>query len=144
MKKGKAVPLLIMVASKSDLPFLDEGINYLKEQGVVYDIEIGSTHREPELTGDKIVARLKNKNLKVVIAGAATATGLPGIFAGYLINTNIPIYGVRFIANAGQSIIEDATFNISSMPSGVPLSYTGFNKKGVLHACMLATRIIKA
>ena len=136
--------LLVMVASKSDLPFLEEGTGFLEKQDIAFEIVVGSCHREPKKTERKIASRLKNGNLRVVIAGAATATGLPGFFAGHLLGTNIPIYGVRFILNPGQNIIEDATFNTSSMPSGVPLAYTGFNEKGFLHACMLAVRHIKA
>ncbi|HLM84529.1 MAG TPA: AIR carboxylase family protein [Candidatus Bathyarchaeia archaeon] len=137
------VNLLIMIASQNDEPFLRDGVGYLKKNNIAYEIVIGSTHREPEATSVKIVAGLKRRDLKVVISGAATATGLPGIIAGYLIDTNIPIYGVRFTKEPGQSIIEDASFSLSSMPEGVPLAYTGYNEKGVLHACMLAARIIK-
>ncbi len=138
------VHLIIVVGSSSDEPFLSGGLEYLNERGVKYEVIISSTHREPQKTSTKILELLENKNLKVIIGGAASATGLPGIIAGYLKETNIPIFGVRFTKEPGQSLIEDATFNLSSMPSGVPLAYTGFNEKGFLHACMLATRIINA
>jgi 5-(carboxyamino)imidazole ribonucleotide mutase len=138
------VHLLIMVGSSSDEPFLRDGLEYLKRQHIKYEVIISSTHREPQKTSARILKSLENKNLKVIIGGAATATGLPGVIAGYLKETTIPIFGVRFTNDPGQCLIEDATFNLSSMPSGVPLAYTGFNEKGFLHACMLAARIIKA
>jgi phosphoribosylaminoimidazole carboxylase PurE protein len=138
------VHLIIMVGSSSDDPFLRSGLEYLKGCSIKREVIICSTHREPQKTSARILKSLKNKNLKVIIGGAATATGLPGVIAGYLKETNIPIFGVRFTKEPGQSLIEDATFNLSSMPSGVPLAYTGFNEKGFLHACMIATRIINA
>ena len=85
--------LLIMIASQNDEPFLRDGVDYLKKNDVGYEIVIGSTHRDPEGTSAKIIACLKRRDLKVIIGGAATATGLPGIIAGYLKDTNIPIYG---------------------------------------------------
>ena len=144
MKKDTMVHLIIMVGSASDEPFLRSGLEYLKGQNIKHEVIVCSTHREPQKTSAKIIESLENKNLKVIIGGAATATGLPGVTAGYLKETHIPIFGVRFTKEPGQSLIEDATFNLSSMPSGVPLAYTGFNEKGFLHACMLASRIINA
>lgn len=135
--------LIIFIGSKSDEVFLVDGLKFLKEQKIDYELIVSSTHRQPKETAQRITEKLNDKGIKVIIGGAATATGLPGVIAGYLINTNIPVFGVRFIKNPGQNIIEDATFNLSSMPSGVPLAYTGFNEKGFLHACILAKRIIK-
>ena len=136
------VHLIIMIGSANDKPFLGKGLDYLKEQKIKFEIIVASTHREPQKTSEIILKSLKNKSLKVIIGGAATATGLPGVIAGYLKETNIPIFGVRFTKEPGQSIFEDATFNLSSMPSGVPLAYTGYNEKGFFHACLLAARII--
>ncbi len=141
-KENTMVHLIIMVGSTSDEPFLRKGLEYLNEQDVKYEVIVSSAHREPQKTGAKVITLLENKNLKVIIGGAATATGLPGIIAGYLKEMYIPIFGVRFTKEPGQSIIEDATFNLSSMPSGIPLAYTGYNEKGFFHACILATRII--
>jgi 5-(carboxyamino)imidazole ribonucleotide mutase len=135
--------MLIFIGSKNDSVFLKEGLKFLATQQVKYKVFISSVHREPKKTGERIIGLLKNKKLKVIIGGAATATGLPGFIAGYLQETNILIFGVRFTKDPGQCIIEDATFNLSSMPSGVPLAYAGFNEKGFLHACMLAVRALK-
>ncbi|MFA5358225.1 MAG: AIR carboxylase family protein [Patescibacteria group bacterium] len=138
------VHLIIMIGSSSDEHFLHDGLEYLNQHSVKHEVIVSSTHREPQKTNAKIIESLKNKNLKVIIGGAATATGLPGVIAGYLKERSIPIFGVRFTKNPGQSLIEDATFNLSSMPNGVPLAYTGYNEKGFLHACILAERIINS
>lgn len=135
--------LPIFIGSKNDKKFLSEGLKYLKIHKVSYQIIVASTHREPKETGEKIISTLSILKPKVIIAGAATATGLPGVIAGYLINSNVLIFGLRFTKNPGQFILEDAAFNLSAMPKGAPLTYTGFNEKGFLHACILATRILK-
>ena len=135
--------IAIFIGSKNDKPFLDEGLKYLDNKNIEYELIIASVHKEPQKTNNKIQGIIKNQDIEVIIAGAATATGLPGVIAGYLIDKNIPLYGVRFTKNPGQNIIEDATFNISSMPKGVPLAYTGYNEKGFLHACKLAGKIIE-
>ena len=133
-----------MIGSSSDEKFIRDGLRLLKKCQVRYEIIVSSTHREPQKTSEKIIKALRKNNLKVVIGGAASATGLPGVIAGYLKDKSIPIFGVRFTKNPGQSIIEDATFNLSSMPTGVPLAYTGFNEKGFFHACMLAVSVIRS
>lgn len=136
--------LLLMIASESDKVFIKTGLEFLKQQKIPCLTVISSVHRNPVGTNSLITRALKKNELKVIIAGAGTATGLPGVVAGYLAETKIPIFGVRFSKEPGPNIIEDATFNLSSMPSGVPLAYTGYNEKGFLHACMLAVRIIKS
>jgi len=139
---NRIIPILI--GSQNDKAFLDQGLNYLDEQGIKYAVIVTSTHRNPDLVRKKINNISLDQNIRVIIAGAATATGLPGIVAGYLeYNSNkITVLGVRFSKQPGPNIIEDSTFNLSSMPSGVPLAYTGFNEKGFLHACMLASKIL--
>lgn len=135
--------LLIVIGSESDKKFINEGLEYLGKSNINYEVMVSSTHREPLKTSESILKALENSNIKVIISGAATATGLPGIVAGYLKDTRIAIFGVRFIKEPGPGIIEDASFNLSSMPSGVPLAYTGYNEKGFLHACMLAKRAVE-
>ena len=133
--------IFILIASENDRPFIEEGLKHLREKSIKHDVIVGSTHREPEETAEKI-KRVIEMQPAVIIAGAATATGLPGVCAGHLLNTNIPIIGVRFSKNPGTDIIEDASFNLSGMPKEVPLLYAGYNEKGFLHACMMAVRII--
>ncbi|MDH4330741.1 MAG: AIR carboxylase family protein [Candidatus Moranbacteria bacterium] len=135
--------LPILIGSENDKPFLEKGLKYLSENKISYKVIVSSTHRQPKETSEKILELLDNKKVKIIIGGAASATGLPGVIAGYLKETNIMIFGVRFTKNPGPTIIEDASFHLSAMPSGVPLAYTGYNENGFLHACMLAARIIK-
>lgn len=132
--------LPILIGSRSDTKFLEEGLNFLREKGVVHCVYILSVHREPNTAVSEIKKVLK-RNSEAVIVGAAT--GLPGVVAGYFQNKDIPIFGVRFSASHGPAIIEDATFNLSAMPKGVPLAYCGYNEKGFLHACMMAAKLVE-
>jgi phosphoribosylaminoimidazole carboxylase PurE protein len=132
--------ILILIGSKNDEKFLVEGLDYLKKHGITHEVIVASVHRTPRESHAIIEKQLESKQLKVIIGGAATATGLPGIVAGY---AEIPVFGVRFSKEPGPGLIEDATFNLSSMPKDVPLAYTGYNEKGFLHACALAARIAK-
>ena len=134
--------LKIFIGSENDKQFLIEGLDYLKSQNIDNEIIISSVHRDPAMM-PKIVEGIKKRKDKVIIAGAASATGLPGVLSGYLLDTNTVVLGVRFSKESGPNIIEDATFNLSSMPKNVPLSYIGYNEKGFLHACMIDFKILK-
>ena len=133
--------LPILIGSKSDHKFMTEGLTLLKDKGVGHFVMECSVHRKPEEAIITIEGLTKG-NPEVIIAGAATATGLPGITAGYLQKYGILILGVRF-SHEQTSIMEDMAFNLSAMPKGVPLAYCGYNEKGFLHACMMAINLIE-
>jgi phosphoribosylcarboxyaminoimidazole (NCAIR) mutase len=134
--------LPIFIGSESDQKFIVEGIEFLKMCKVPHQVIVLSVHRNSLSAGDKVEEILRRKDVSVIIAGAATATGLPGFVAGCTLRR--VVIGVRFTKEPGQSIIEDATFNLSSMPKLVPLVYSGYNEKGFYHACVMAKRIIEA
>lgn len=134
--------LKIFIGSENDKEFLTEGLNYLKNKGINNEIVVSSVHRNPTMM-PTIVKKIKEQKDKVIIAGAASATGLPGVLSGYLLDTNVVVLGVRFSKESCPNIIEDATFNLSSMPKNVPLAYLGYNEKGFLHACILSSKILK-
>lgn len=123
---------------------MKEGLAFLHSASIVPEITIASVHRGPQHAQRAILAALHDTDVRVIIAGAHSATGLPGVIAGYVIEgcPNILVFGVRFTKEPQLSIMEDAAFGISSMPRGVPLAYTGFNNTGFLHACMLSMHIL--
>lgn len=139
--------LYIFVGSTNDKKFLTLGDNYLFEENISHNTVYTSVHREPNETKRKLDYIFSKKNLSenVLIAGAATATGLPGYIAGYCFEKelNITVLGVRFTKTPSQILIdEDRAFGLSSMPSGPSLAYAGFNEQGFLNACKLAAFII--
>jgi phosphoribosylcarboxyaminoimidazole (NCAIR) mutase len=134
--------LPILIGSENDEKFIDEGIEFLKMCHVPHQVIVLSVHRSSRTAGDRVMEILRRYDVSVIIAGAATATGLPGFVAGCTLKRIV--LGVRFTKEPGQCIFEDATFNLSSMPKCVPLAYTGYNEKGFYHACVVAKRIIEA
>ena len=135
--------LPILIGSENDKSFLNEGLEYLEDHKIPNKVIVSSVHRNPEQIEQIIKVTLNEGKNRFVICGAATATGLPGVVAGHLRDRDIVVLGVRFTKMPGQNIIEDATFNLSSMPKGVPFAYTGYNEKGFLHACMMAVKYFK-
>jgi 5-(carboxyamino)imidazole ribonucleotide mutase len=141
--QGGCMALLpILIGSRSDQKFLEEGLIFLKNRGIGNYVYICSVHRDPREAVCRIEEAIDRKP-EVIIAGAATATGLPGMVAGFAQNRKFPVLGVRFSHQPGAALLEDASFNLSAMPKGVPLAYCGYNQKGFLHACMLAAKLIK-
>ena len=131
----------IFIGSESDRVHLSAGLEFLRKNNLEFEVLVISCHREPEMLPE-VISILRNKNPRLVIAGAATATGLPGVIAGYLRKEKVVVLGVRFIAKPSAGIMEDASFLLSSMPRGVPLTYCGFNEKGFLFACEIAVKIL--
>lgn len=135
--------LFVFMGSENDRVFLQDGLKYLSSAGIEPEIIVASVHRGPETATEKIKKALYS-NPMVLIAGAATATGLPGVIAGYAKEKRTIVIGIRFSKQPTTVILEDASFGLSSMPKNVPLLYAGCNEKGFLHACMLAEKILKS
>ena len=140
--------LYIFIGSKNDKLFLNAGIKYLEKNNVLYKIIITSVHRQPITAHHLILKTLKNKNIKIIIGGAATATGLPGVIAGYIYQKklDIKVLSLRFTKKPWPrflAFMEKFLFRLSGMPSGPELKYTGYNEYGFLKACKIAKEIIE-
>jgi phosphoribosylcarboxyaminoimidazole (NCAIR) mutase len=141
MKRARKPKILVVLASESDLPITGEGFTYLKK--FPHESFVGSVHRDPVGTISQIEAILDAvPSIKVIIAVAHTATGLPGIVAGLIKKTTTVVIGVRRTTNPQDSGTEDGAFNLSAMPFGVPMLYAGYNEQGFTHACLIASDII--
>ena len=107
----KNIDVAIIMGSDSDLPIMSDSAKFLDEMGISYEIKILSVHRCPDdaLTYAK---SLKEKNVKVIIAGAGGAAHLPGIFA----SVNLcPVIGVPIFSKTLNGI--DSLCSIVQMPS---------------------------
>lgn len=133
--------VLVFIGSESDRKHLKKGLDFLKTKNISYEITVISCHRQPE-RAPEVVDLIHRSKPRVIIAGAGTATGLPGVLAGYLRHDKTVVLGVRFTAKPMADSIEDSSFNLSAMPTGVPLAYCGYNEKGFLFACQLAEKIL--
>jgi len=123
--------VLIICGSKSDLPIAKKAENVLKENKVLYKLEIASAHREP----DKVRKIVKDSDADVFIAIAGLSAALPGFVASL---TDKPVIGVPVNVKLDGL---DALLSMMQMPSGVPVATVGIdNGKNAAH---LAIRILK-
>ncbi len=125
----------IIMGSKSDLPVMQEAIDFLKEFGLSYEIDIVSAHRTPE----KMVEYGKEahkRGIKVIIAGAGGAAHLPGMVASL---TPLPVIGVP-VKSSNSIDGWDSVLSILQMPGGVPVATVALN--GAKNAGILAAQIV--
>ena len=105
------IDIAIIMGSDSDLPIMSESAKFLDSMGLSYEIKILSVHRCPD-EAIQYAKSLKEKNVKVIIAGAGGAAHLPGIFAAVNI---CPVIGVPILSKTLNGL--DSLYSIVQMPS---------------------------
>ncbi|MES3031934.1 MAG: 5-(carboxyamino)imidazole ribonucleotide mutase [Patescibacteria group bacterium] len=126
----------IVMGSDSDLPIFAEAGTILEEFGVGYEITVASAHRAPNIV-HKYANSLKDRGIKVVIAGAGGAAHLAGVVASL---TTLPVIGVPTKAKSLDGL--DSLLSTAQMPPGVPVATVGINagkNAGILAIQILAT-----
>ena len=106
----------IVMGSDSDLSTMRAAGDFLTKMGIEYEYNIISAHREPDIFF-KWARELRNRGIKVVIAGAGKAAHLPGMCAAL---TPLPV--------------------IVQMPGGIPVATVAIN--GAKNAGILATKML--
>ena len=124
----------IIMGSDSDLPVMQEAASILDELNVPYELTIVSAHRTPERLYE-YAKTAKEKNLKVIIAGAGGAAHLPGMIASI---TSVPVIGVPIKTKSLGGV--DSLYSIVQMPPGIPVATVAIN--GAKNAGILAAQII--
>jgi len=102
----------------------------LKENEIIYDLQIISAHRNPE----ELDKYLKNCPSILYIAVAGLSAALPGIIAS---KTDKPVIGVPVSTKLGGL---DALLSIVQMPPRVPVACVGIDRGD--NAAYLAIRIL--
>ncbi len=130
----KNVDVAIIMGSDSDLPIMKDAAKFLDDMGISYEMTILSVHRCPDAASD-YAKSLKERKIKVIIAGAGGAAHLPGVFAAQV---PCPVIGVPILSKSlgGQ----DSLYSIVQMPSGIPVATVAINgakNAGILAATML-------
>jgi 5-(carboxyamino)imidazole ribonucleotide mutase len=120
----------VISGSASDAAITDKVKKVLDENGVSYDAQIISAHRDP----DKLDAYIKNSTAKVFIAIAGLSAALPGVIAS---KTDKPVIGVPV---SGTLNGLDSLLAIAQMPKGVPVACVGVDNGD--NAAWLAIRIL--
>lgn len=128
--------VLIIAASDSDLPVINEAATILEEFGIDYSLTISSAHRSPERTTALVKKAYKN-GVKVIIAGASLAAHLAGSVAAHF---PLPVIGIPLKGGALAGV--DALYATVQMPPGVPVATVGIDNAknaGLLAIQILAT-----
>ena len=120
----KQVDVAIIMGSDSDLEIMKEAAKFLDDMGISYEMTILSVHRCPE-EAHNYAKSLKERKVKVIIAGAGGAAHLPGVFAALV---PCPLNGL------------DSLYSIVQMPSGIPVATVAIN--GAKNAGILAMTIL--
>ena len=120
----------IVSGSASDAAITDKVKKILDQNGISYDAQILSAHRDP----DKLDAYVKASTAKIFIAIAGLSAALPGVIAS---RTDKPVIGVPV---SGTLNGMDALLSIAQMPKGVPVACVGVDNGD--NAAWLAIRIL--
>lgn len=128
------VDVSIIMGSDSDLPIMKDAAKFLDEMGISYEMTILSVHRCPDAAFD-YAKSLKDRKVKVIIAGAGGAAHLPGVFAAHV---PCPVIGVPIMSKTLNGV--DSLYSIVQMPSGIPVATVAIN--GAKNAGILAATII--
>jgi len=132
---NKTKPLVgIIMGSDSDLKVMTHASEFLEKIHVLYEMEIVSAHRTPELMFE-YAKTAKKRGLKVIIAGAGGSAHLPGMIASL---TTLPVIGVPIESHNLKGM--DSLLSIVQMPSGIPVACVAIN--GSLNAAILASLIL--
>lgn len=121
----------IVSGSASDAAITDKVRKVLDANGISYDAQILSAHRDP----DKLDAYIKTSDAKIFIAIAGLSAALPGVIAS---KSDKPVIGVPV---SGTLNGMDSLLSIAQMPKGVPVACVGVDNGD--NAAWLAIRILK-
>ncbi len=125
----------VVMGSTSDLPVMQDAVDFLKELGIDVDVDIVSAHRTPEKLFD-FSTNAHKKGIQVIIAGAGGAAHLPGMVASM---SPLPVIGVP-VKSSNSIDGWDSILSILQMPGGVPVATVALN--GAKNAGILAAQII--
>ena len=125
----------VIMGSKSDLPIMQDALDFLEEFGLPYEVDIVSAHRTPEKMVD-YGKEAHKRGIKVIIAGAGGAAHLPGMIASL---TPLPVIGVP-VKSSNSIDGWDSVLSILQMPGGVPVATVALN--GSKNAGILAAQIV--
>lgn len=125
----------IIMGSSSDLKVMQEAVDFLREIGVPYEVDIVSAHRTPDKMYD-YAKNARQNGIRVIIAGAGGAAHLPGMVASL---TTLPVIGVP-VKSRNSIDGWDSLLSILQMPAGVPVATVALD--GARNAGILAAQIV--
>jgi 5-(carboxyamino)imidazole ribonucleotide mutase len=125
----------ILMGSASDWETMKHTADTLERLGIACERKVASAHRTP----DRVIAYARGareRGLKVIIAAAGLAAGLPGMVAAL---TPLPVLGVPL---AGGLMGLDSLLSMSQMPGGIPVGTFAIGRPGAVNAALFAAAIL--
>jgi phosphoribosylamine--glycine ligase len=126
----------IVMGSDSDLSVMEAAAAVLRQFGVPYEMTIASAHRSPQRAAE-FASTARQRNIKVIIAGAGHAAHLAGAMAAH---TTLPVIGVPIDSSCLKGW--DALLSTVQMPPGIPVATVSIGKPGAKNAGLLAVQIL--
>lgn len=135
MQQDRAQVAIIM-GSDSDWPVMRQAAEILTEFGIIYEAQVISAHRTPELMFE-FSENASAHGIKVIIAGAGGAAHLPGMIAA---KTVLPVLGVPVPSRYLKG--QDSLLSIVQMPRGIPVATFAIGEAGAANAGLFAISIL--
>ena len=126
----------IVMGSKSDQETMMQAVLILKAFGINYEMRIMSAHRTP-VKVHEFCQGLRDRGIKVIIAGAGKAAHLAGVIASL---TTLPVIGVPMKTSDLGGL--DSLLSTVQMPGGIPVATTTIGDTGAKNAGLLAVAIL--
>ena len=128
----------VIMGSVSDWETMKYACESLEQLEIPYEKRVVSAHRTPDLLFE-YAESAKDRDIKVIIAGAGGAAHLPGMTAA---KTIVPVIGVPIQSKALNGM--DSLLSIVQMPGGVPVATVAIGKAGAVNAGLFAAQILAA
>ncbi len=136
IKQSRSPQVSVIMGSRSDWPTLQRAAEILEELNIGYEVKVISAHRTPGRLFD-YAEKVRDRGVKVIIAGAGGAAHLPGMTAAM---TPLPVIGVPIKSDALSGL--DSLLSIVQMPAGVPVATVAIGEAGAANAGVLAASIL--
>lgn len=124
----------VVMGSDSDWPTMKEAADILEKFGITFEKRVVSAHRTPDDMAE-YGRTARERNIKIIIAGAGGAAHLPGMLASH---TTLPVIGVPIQTSALGGV--DSLYSIVQMPNGIPVATVAIGK--AQNAGLLALRML--
>ncbi len=132
----KALKVLIVLGSDSDLPAIESTRKTFEEFAVPHNVRIASAHRSPQHTAE-LLSTAAEQGYGVVIAAAGLAAHLAGVSAAH---TLLPVIAIPLARGSLGGI--DSLYASVMMPGGVPVATMAIGEPGAKNAALYAIRIL--
>ena len=129
-------PLIgIVMCSQTDWQAMRHAAETLVALEISHESRIISAHRTPDRL-DRYCETVRERGLKVIIAGAGMAAALPGVIAA---KTPLPVLGVPMESKLDGL---DSLLSMVQMPAGIPVGTLAVGRAGAVNAALLAAAIL--